>query len=99
MVYADTSGKLPCFPTVTRDGYSFDGWYVVPANQIPQSADMNAEPEFMTEFGSYPKARFRTVVVVILSPPVSAVYQPSNVYSERVTCGSVVAMPALSDNS
>ena len=60
MVYADTSGKLPCFPTVTRDGYSFDGWYVVPANQIPQSADMNAEPEFMTEFGSYPKASLST---------------------------------------
>ena len=53
MIYADGSGKLPCFPTVTRSGRTFEGWYIVPRDQVPNDVQVrNGEEEFITDFGN-----------------------------------------------
>ncbi len=51
MLRTQADGTLPGFPTVTRNGYVFDGWYQISRSDIPDAAwgQVDVSPEFMTE--------------------------------------------------
>ena len=59
MIYTDSDGRLPCLPSAEREFYTFDGWYIVPTDRVPPSAD--GEGVFLYEFDHYPKATLSAV--------------------------------------